>query len=216
MKSISSIFKGINSYFIVSILAIIIGILTLSIGEKIAIHLYINNLHTPFFDTFFTYLTYIGDGMFFAITIIVITILSKKSNRIYTFLLGALTLLFTGIFSQFLKRVVFPGAFRPRKYIGDDLLYLIPDLDVHSMHSFPSGHTTTSFAFCAFLSFVLFRKSKIMQIIMGVLAVLIGYSRMYLSQHFLEDIVAGAFIGLLAYIIAAIISNAIIKNNSLA
>lgn len=215
MKAISNIFKGINSYFIVSLLAIIIGILILSFGEKIAIHLYINNLHTPFFDTLFTYVTYFGDGLFVAITVLVITILSKKGNRLYVFLLGAITLLLSGLFSQFLKQVIFPGAYRPRKFIGDDLLYLIPDLDVHSMNSFPSGHTTTAFALFAFLSFVLFRKSIIMQVIMAIMAIIIGYSRMYLSQHFLEDIVAGAVIGLLAYIIAAAITNKIVKRNSL-
>ena len=209
------IFKGIKSYLIISTIAIIIGLLTLSLGEKVAIHLYINNLHTPFFDTFFTYLTYLGDGMFAAITILVITLLSKKVNRLYVFILGTITLLLTGIFSQFLKQVIFPGAYRPRKFIGDDLLYLIPDIDVHSMNSFPSGHTTTAFAFFAFLSFILFRKSLIMQIFMGVIAIIIGYSRMYLSQHFLEDVVAGALIGLLAYIIAAAITNKIVKKNSL-
>jgi len=31
---------------------------------------------------------------------------------------------------------------------------------------------------------------------------LIGYSRMYLSQHFLEDVVAGAILGILSFSIA--------------
>lgn len=207
MKAIFNAFSEIKYFLGLSFVFILIGIITLTVGNKIPIHLYINNFHTPFFDIVFEYITYLGDGIFAVVLLLIVTILYAKRERLYIFLLGLSTLLLTGIFAQFLKRVVFPNAMRPRKFIGDDLLYLIPGLDVHTMNSFPSGHTTAAFALFAFLSAVLFKKSIVFQFLIATTAILIGYSRMYLSQHFLEDVVTGAIIGLLAYLIARLSLN---------
>jgi len=64
---------------------------------------------------------------------------------------------------------------------------------MHSSHSFPSGHTITAFAF--FLALAFFTKRPAIHFLYFLLAVLVGYSRVYLSQHFAIDVLAGSFVG---------------------
>jgi undecaprenyl-diphosphatase len=67
-----------------------------------------------------------------------------------------------------------------------DPLVAIP----HS-HSFPSGHTATSFAGATALSLVYPRGAPAFY----VLAAGVAYSRLYLGVHFPLDVVGGAVIG---------------------
>ncbi len=192
----------IRVFLLTSLLFIIIGGVVLFTSDKDSIHLAVNDLHSPVFDIFFTYWTHVGDGIFTALTAIAIALYVFKKYRYSTFALGAIALLLCGAFSQFMKRVVFPNAERPLKYFGENVLYLVPDVDVHLSNSFPSGHTTAAFTFFTFASMALFRNNKGMQVLMAVFAALVGYSRMYLSQHFLEDVVTGAILGIITYLIA--------------
>lgn len=59
--------------------------------------------------------------------------------------------------------------------------------------SFPSGHTTASFA-AAEIIFLMVSKSWGSAALL--LASLVGYSRMYLGVHYLSDVLAGVSIGL--------------------
>jgi len=60
-------------------------------------------------------------------------------------------------------------------------------------HSFPSGHTATSFACAAVLASLAPR----LRVPCFVLAVLIAFSRLYNGDHFPLDVLAGAVLGLL-------------------
>ena len=60
-------------------------------------------------------------------------------------------------------------------------------------YSFPSGHTTFSFAASYILSFFN-RKRKYLYY---MIATTVGYSRIYLGCHWFLDVVAGAFLGIL-------------------
>jgi len=60
-------------------------------------------------------------------------------------------------------------------------------------HSFPSGHTATSFACAAVLASLAPR----LRVPLFVLAALIAFSRLYNGDHFPLDVLAGAVLGLL-------------------
>jgi membrane-associated phospholipid phosphatase len=81
---------------------------------------------------------------------------------------------------------------RPRPWVAyeGDLFCLQP---VRSA-SFPSGHTSAAFAL--FVCLVLITPRKWTPLWM-ILAWATAYSRIYLSQHFLEDILFGSMIGML-------------------
>ena len=68
-----------------------------------------------------------------------------------------------------------------------------PLMEVPTTSSFPSGHTSTSFA-CAF---VISSLAPRLTIPVFVLAALIGFSRIYVGVHYPLDVVVGAIFGLL-------------------
>lgn len=71
--------------------------------------------------------------------------------------------------------------------VPDDML-----LACLSDHSFPSGHTAAAFA-AAFALFLCHKRAGSAALI---LAVLMGFSRLYLFVHFPSDVIAGALLGL--------------------
>ncbi len=75
-------------------------------------------------------------------------------------------------------------------------LHFVEGVELHKMMSFPSGHTTSIFALMTF--FAIITKNKNWSVVYLLIACLGAYSRMYLSQHFLEDLLAGSFIGLVS------------------
>ncbi|MCH2230929.1 MAG: phosphatase PAP2 family protein [Crocinitomicaceae bacterium] len=190
---------------------ILIGLLILFTYDKIEIHLSINSVNSSFLDFFFKYWTYLGDGIVAPVIVLILGLISYQKNGWSTFIWGFSTLITAGFLAQILKRTVFPDALRPIGIIDPEKLHLVNGVDLHTFHSFPSGHTAAGFAFMAFIAGFFFAKNKIAQIIIALAAVLIGYSRMYLSQHFLEDVVTGAVLGILSYVIAFTIKSFIEK-----
>ncbi len=183
-------------YFFISVLLmVVVSSVVLVSASKVDIHLGINALNSPIADFFFKYWTYVGDGIFVALTAILIALLSFKKHGWTPFLFGAAALLFSGASVQFLKRFVFDGALRPSAFITEHTLHLVDGVKMHAHHSFPSGHTTVAFAFFGFAAVILARKNAGLQVFFALCAGLVGYSRMYLSQHFLEDVFVGMLLG---------------------
>ena len=88
---------------------------------------------------------------------------------------------------------------RPKLYfkkLGElDDLNLVEGVELHSQFtSFPSGHTMPAFALYGLLSFM-FRKNWKLQLFFFVCALMVATSRVYLVQHFVKDVLLGAFIG---------------------
>jgi undecaprenyl-diphosphatase len=108
-------------------------------------------------------------------------------RRPNVFLLVAATALTTSLVNTLLKYAV--QRERPPTIILDPE----PLMEVPTTSSFPSGHTSTSFA-CAF---VLSRLAPRLTVPVFVLATLIGVSRIYVGVHYPLDVLAGAVLGIL-------------------
>lgn len=154
----------------------------------------VNGTWTPFQDEFFKYLTHLGGGQ----TAIVIVLILIMFVSIRKGVIALSSFVFTALFTQFLKHVIYPDVMRP--FIGlwhgfksGDLHLVLPEELMRRGNSFPSGHTTS--AFSVFLILVLFMKRPIWGIVLGVFAILASYSRIYLSQHYFEDVFLGSIIG---------------------
>jgi membrane-associated phospholipid phosphatase len=102
--------------------------------------------------------------------------------------------LLAGILAQFFKRIIFPEVVRPVKYFGTTQeLYLVDGVKMHTAYSFPSGHAATIFAIC--LCLAVFSKNKLVKFLLFLFAFIVAYSRVYLSQHFVNDIFGGSLLG---------------------
>lgn len=202
----SSLIWQLRYYFITVLALILAASIALLSSDKTTIHLSINAAHSPFADFFFTYWTYVGDGIFVALSGIVIALILFPKYKWLPLWFGAATLLLSGAAAQLLKRFVFEDALRPSLYLSEHSLYIVEGVEIHGNHSFPSGHTTAAFAFFAFASLFLARKNKVLQFVFALFAGLVGYSRMYLSQHFLEDVLAGMLLGSAIFILLVLVS----------
>lgn len=85
---------------------------------------------------------------------------------------------------------------RPLKYFNDaPWIHKLPHWPSLYHHSFPSGHTEGAFSFLCFLSLLLYRTHRHWALLFFVLALMVGYSRMYLAAHFFADVYVGSIVG---------------------
>ena len=149
-------------------------------------------------DKIFFIFTYGGDGlMWMPVLLIVLFILKRKD--VVPLLVSAFIL--STIFTQVFKIFLFPGESRPTKAITDaSLIHMVTGVEVHSLSSFPSGHTGT--AFCFYLIFCLLLSQNRWLIIGLLYALCVGYSRVYLAQHFPFDVAGGILVAILSVIIS--------------
>lgn len=158
--------------------------------SKGALHLMMNGYHTPFLDTFFKYFTEMGASIPFIIAALLL--FHKMGVSLYLF--GALLL--NSLLTNSLK-MIFREP-RPKSYFEmfhpDTALQFVDGVTVHAANGFPSGHTSATFVLMMCLSLVF--KNRYLSFVCFLLAVLSGYSRIYLSQHFTEDVLFGAAVGM--------------------
>jgi len=94
----------------------------------------------------------------------------------------------------------FFGQDRPMAFLSKqglfDLVQTVQGVELHGgATSFPSGHTTSAFALFTFTALCLPYKRTVAALLFAA-AFLTGISRIYLVQHFLKDVYAGAILGL--------------------
>ena len=152
-------------------------------------HLIVNEWNSPMTDVFFKYVTHLGDGAIFALVILILLFV-KIRWAFYELFAALMTLIFVFI----TKQLIFKGAPRPTSFFDNsETLHLVEGVKMHAMNSFPSGHTITAFAIFIILAMVV--KKQYLKVFFTATAILAGISRVYLSQHFLEDIFLGTLIG---------------------
>lgn len=148
--------------------------------------------HSKGWDVFFTWFTYIGDALFILLLAVILFFCRRKLLSIGIII----SCILSGLIAQILKNI-FPSP-RPAVLFREmgRAFYEIPGVTLmNSMASFPSGHTTSAFALMTMLVLT-YPKSK-WNTLWLIMAAAVGYSRMYLGNHFLIDVTVGAFIGIL-------------------
>lgn len=156
------------------------------ISTELKILLWIqNHLASPFLDTFFVFITKLGDAGLFWIAIGLFFFVQKKHRTfgllIILSLIGSL-LVTNGLLKNWIARP------RPYTVWTFDLL-----IDKNPEFSFPSGHTSAAFA----AAWMIYMNKKKFGIYALVLALLMGVSRVYLCMHYPSDVIGGAVIGIL-------------------
>ncbi|MEH6304886.1 phosphatase PAP2 family protein [Olivibacter sp. CPCC 100613] len=165
----------------------IIGITYSFIYSQADLFLWVNQHHHQLADQTFMLITDLGDWpVTLAIAIIFLFV-----NWRHSFLLIS-TMLYTGFFTQVIKMIVKHP--RPAVYFEHgEAIYTIKDYVLQNSLSFPSGHTTCVFSLAITLSYIFIRQRR--QPWLFLVALVVALSRVYLSQHFFKDLLAGSLIG---------------------
>lgn len=167
--------------------------------RKIDINVYLNSyVGNHFWDSFFYYITYFGDGRVAAFLLLAILVYNVRYGIFATF-----SFLTSTIIATSLKYTWFDDVNRPffiYQFIEPDHhINYVEGVDLHIHNSFPSGHATQAFAILMCLVFV--TKNQALKIALFAAALLTSLSRVYLSQHWLADVTAGSVIGTLCSIV---------------
>lgn len=147
--------------------------------------------HHPFYlNVFFINYTFIGDGIFALCLVATMFFYFKEKKTGFALVYS---LLISGLAVQVIKNLANTTVLKIYFEAGTYLNFMDDAAPSNSSTVFPSGHTATAFAIATLL--VLIVKSRWMQLPLLLGVVLLGYSRMYLAQHFLMDVITGALIG---------------------
>ncbi|NLX93199.1 MAG: phosphatase PAP2 family protein [Clostridiales bacterium] len=159
----------------------------------------------PFLDILMPFITRLGDGGIIWIVLAVLLLFFKKYRKFGIMMVAAL-LLSLLINDNILKPLINrPRPFNPEAWKTLERAFIYPEL-VPRPHglSFPSGHTSSSFAAAVVL---IFTGKKRIYIPPLILAFLIAFSRIYVHVHYCTDVLAGMVVGtlygLLAYLLIA-------------
>lgn len=151
----------------------------------------IYKLKNPFLDFIMPGITKLGDKGFIWILICIVLILVKKSRKCGISSILSLVVNFV-ITNIVLKNLVA----RERPFANNDLIELL--VEAPKDFSFPSGHTSASFAAAT----VIFLYNKKWGITAYILAFLIAFSRLYLYVHFPTDVIGGIIVGIVSALTA--------------
>lgn len=173
------------------------ALLALVGGELLAtpkhtLFFWVNGHHAPLLDQFFRPFTNVGDGAFY-----VLVCLGLLFVRFRWALLGFGCFAVTSLAAQVGKHLIFTGHPRPARYFqehpGYPALHTVEGVVLGTLKSFPSGHATSAFSVFLLLTYLVRRKAWGYAFVL--LAALTAYSRVYLAQHFVEDVFAGSVLG---------------------
>lgn len=174
----------------------LLGALWLLLQPKGEMVLWANSWRTSWLNDFFRYATWIGGGFGMVIIISLISFVNLRYFLTLAIINGVL-----GIVVQLLKRVVFDDYLRPVAWFSQQGIELEYINGFHPWHyySFPSGHAASAFGLFITLAFL--TKQNWRSVMLLICAMIVVFSRVYLGQHFFQDVYAGSAIGLFSILI---------------
>ncbi len=145
----------------------------------------LEKIRIPVLNEFMLLITRLGEETAFLVIALILFWCVDKQRGYYVLSVGFLGT----IFSQFLKitcRI-------PRPWVLDENFTILEQArEAATGYSFPSGHTQTAFG--VFGSIARTEKNKCLRRLFVILAVLVGFSRMYIGVHTPADVIVGAAI----------------------
>lgn len=159
------------------------------------------SVRNPILDNIMIFITSLGNGGMIWIAATIALLIPKKTRK--AGVVSAVALLGSLIINNNIVKNIVQ---RPRPFVTfTDLQIIIP---TPSEFSFPSGHTSSSFAAAAVFYRHLPKKLGLPAVI---LAGLIGFSRLYVGVHYPTDVIAGVLMGILLSYLAEYLVNLFVK-----
>lgn len=143
-----------------------------------------HKLKCKFLDFLLPKITHIGGALFTISSLLLLISFSEFSMRLLA-LKALLSLTLSHIIVHLIKKVYC----RERPYVKLANIHI--GANPLKDYSFPSGHTTAVFS----IAVVFALHSSLLAITLLPIAILVGFSRMYLGLHYPTDCMVGAFLG---------------------
>lgn len=190
MSTVLRLMRANRLFAGIFLLFLLVSLISCACYSKSHCFIMLNSLHSSMLDYFFIYYTILGDG-WLALILFLGLLLFRRLLQSFQVLAAYLS---SGMAAQVIKYL--SPAPRPKVFFQpEQYAYFIEGITRGGWSSFPSGHTTTAFAVATVLA--LHAQHKWMGIGYLLLAIGVGYSRIYLGSHFLEDVIAGAILGVI-------------------
>lgn len=186
-------FIKVNKYYLITIILMLLTFILVKKHfsyELLTLDTFIHDklltlYHTDFLNYIMRFTSLLGSVYFYIIVLLIALIKSK----IY-FKLTVVPLITSYITNMTFKLII--NRNRPLTWI------VTPPLDP----SFPSGHTICSVVFYGIIIYLLknIKNNKLrltLRILLTILIILIGISRLYLGVHFLSDVLTAYLLGIL-------------------
>ena len=195
MKVILAILLFIIAFFVFAYIADVVVI-----DKDYAIDVYLQSFveahRSPAAKWFFSRITFLGSHFFLIPAyLILIAIYFNKKRKPAALSIAAVGL--SGTTVLFLCKGIFKRH-RP----GNPLIHAVNGF------SFPSGHSFSSFTFCAIIVYLIWRgemqqwKKIVLTFLLILLASIIAYSRVYLRVHYPSDVIAGVCLSIVWLILS--------------
>ena len=155
----------------------------------------IQSIANPFFDWLFEMITILGEQ---TTIIIAIAIIYWAFNKRF-----ALFIVYSTLTNTLVNGVI-KGIFNRKRPIGEPGIRSLRT-ETATGHSFPSGHTQQATGFYG--SMAQYINKKGVYIFVGLLILLIGFSRLYLGVHWPTDVLCGAIFGIITLLITNYLFN---------
>ena len=189
--------KGVweNKWFAIPVLIFLVVCVVLLVevpyGHEI---LFFNNWRQEPYNTIFRICTALGEGFVYGAMILA----AFRWRYRFSLLIALCGMLILPV-GYVLKDKI--AVERPKTFFEHQGIYnevvVVPDVELNSGRtSFPSGHTMSAFALYSMLTLIVGRRYERWGLFFALLAILVAVSRIFLVQHFLADILAGAVAGL--------------------
>jgi membrane-associated phospholipid phosphatase len=196
-----------QNFVMASVISIVSAIVLFAINSvlgTIPFFLLVNHDFGTTADAVLTFITHFAEEAQWIIAAILVLLFRR---HFFPLLLAAFAI--STLLAQGIKNVL-PEQARPSKAIADASLYhSVKGMVLHTVNSFPSGHTTA--AFTLFLIACLFIHKKWVIPVGFAYALAVGYSRVYLAQHFPKDVAGGMLVAVISVCFAVVIQQLIVN-----
>ena len=210
MEQIRKICKENAAFLIGWLLVLVAAIVALVVVPKAELHLALNRYHSPALDWFFFHYTHFCNWPMYVL--MALPLVCRRPMWTAVFAASQALSALVAHLLKWLWNMPRPKSFFEDLMDSQPALYdawqqtIVEAVNLHSWHSFPSGHTTAFFAFFATLAFLYSTEKNVpgkqeFGLLCLILALLGGYSRIYLSQHFLLDVTTGMVLGVVSTVV---------------
>ncbi|NUM31150.1 MAG: phosphatase PAP2 family protein [Bacteroidetes bacterium] len=191
-----TLFKGLKLTLAFWIIILVVLFVFTLFFFKGYLNVFFSENYSENFGTFFKFLTFFGEEWILIPICFIISVYFK--DKIFA-LRAALAFIINTLITSISKYLVFDSV-RPSLYLSKYNLIYTQGVELHKYNSFPSGHTSSAFVVAFILSF--YFKNETKGLFFVSMAFLVALSRIYLQQHFAEDIIAGSIIGFFSAVLA--------------